>query len=262
MFQPIIPDTGLVGWRFLQRTYDTQFDVFSRSTQLQRDADYFRENIGAINSAEDLVKDRQLLTVALGAFGLQDDINNRFFIQKILEEGTASPDTLANRFSDTRYREFSAAFGFGPEEFVKTGEAGFVEAVVSRFQTNSFEVATGAQNEAMRFALYAQRTLETLANDDTSNDAKWFTILGDPPLRQVMEKALNLPSSIGQIDIDQQLDVFKDRARLQFGSDDINRFAQDENVQDAITKFMLRDQIDALGGGLSSNAIALTLIGG
>lgn len=261
MFQPVIPDTGLVGWRFLQRTYDTQFDVFSRSTQLQRDAEYFRENIGAITSAEDLVKDRQLLNVALGAFGLQDDINNRYFIQKVLEEGTASADTLANRFSDTRYRDLSQGFGFGPEEFLKTGESDFVEAVISRFQTNSFEVATGVQNDAMRIALYTQRTLETLASDDISNDAKWFTILGDPPLRQVMEKALNLPVSIGQIDIDQQLDVFKGRARVQFGSDDIGQFTQESNRQDAITKFILRDQIDNIGGGLSSTSIALTLLG-
>ena len=141
-----------------------------------RDADYFRENIGAITSAEDLVKDRQLLTVALGAYGLQDDINNRFFIRKVLEEGTASPDTLANRFSDTRYREFSEGFGFGPEEFVKTGEPDFVEAIIARFKTNSFEVAAGAQNDSMRIALYAERTLSTLANDTVSNDAKRFTI--------------------------------------------------------------------------------------
>ena len=40
--------------------------------------------------------------MALGAFGLQDDINNRYFIRKILEEGTTNEDALANRFSDTR----------------------------------------------------------------------------------------------------------------------------------------------------------------
>ena len=76
-----------------------------------------------------------------------------------------------------------------------------------------------------------------------------------------MEKALILPQSIGQIDIDQQLDVFKDRARAIFGSDDVGQFTQESNVQDAITKYVLRDQIDSFGGGLSSGSIALSLLG-
>ena len=80
MFQPVIPVSGLAGWRFLQRTYDSQFETFSKGAVLQRDAEYFRENIGQVRTAEDLTSDRRLLNVALSAFGLQDDINNRYFI--------------------------------------------------------------------------------------------------------------------------------------------------------------------------------------
>mgnify|MGYP006142551315 FL=1 len=82
MFQPIVPSGGLVGWRFLQRTYESQADNFNQSTQLQRDTEYFRENIASISNAEDLVADRRLLTVALGAFGLDADLGNKFFIKK------------------------------------------------------------------------------------------------------------------------------------------------------------------------------------
>ena len=262
MFQPIVPDAGLTGWRFLQRTYDTQFAAFSSSIVLQRDTEYFRENIGQVTSAEDLVSDRRLLTVALGAFGLQDDLSNRFFIRKVLEEGTESDDALSIRLSDTRYREMSEAFGFGPAEFLKIGEPDFVEAIISRFQTNSFEVAAGVQADSMRVALYAQRQLSELAEMDSSTDTKWFTVLGDPPLRQMFEKALGLPTSIGQIDIDQQLDIFKDRARAVFDSDDLAIFSQEEMREDAISKYLLRNQIDSIGPGLSGNAIALTLISG
>tara|TARA_R110002072_G_scaffold46991_3_gene130027 strand:- start:5890 stop:6678 length:789 start_codon:yes stop_codon:yes gene_type:complete len=260
MFKPVIPVAGLAGWRFLQKTYDTQFETFSRSTELKRDTEYFDEKIGSITSAQELVSDRQLLTVALGAFGLQDDINNRYFIQKILEEGTTSDDALANRLSDTRYRELSEAFGFGPSEFLKVGEPGFVEAVISRFQANSFEVAAGEQSDAMRVALYAQRELAQIAERDSSTDAKWFAVLGDPPMRKLFEKALGLPTSIGQIDIDQQLTIFKDRAFSVFGSDKFDQFLDQDTRQDVLTKFIVRDQIDSLGAGLSSNSIALTLL--
>ena len=262
MFQPVVPSEGLAGWRFLQRTYDTQFATFRASPTLERDTSYFAEKIGNVSSAEELVQDRRLLTVALGAFGLQDDINNRFFIQKVLEEGTGSPDTLANRLADTRYRELSEAFGFGPTGQAQVGQAGFAEDIIARFEASSFEVAAGNQDNTLRVALYAERTLPELAGAAQSNDAKWFTILGDPPLRQVFEKALGLPSAIGQIDIDQQLETFKSRARQNFGSDDLATFADDAKVQEAITKYIVRDQIDTLNAGLSSTSIALTLLRG
>lgn len=262
MFQPVIPIGGLGGWRFLQQTYDSQFKAFTQNAQLERDTEYFREKIGSITSAEDLVKDRRLMTVALGAFNLQDDINSQYFIRKILEEGTTNEDSLANRFTDPRYKDLSAAFGFGPGETVRTSEASFAQTIIDRFEAIEFEIAAGAQNESMRYALYAQRQMSTLAEEDMSNDAKWFTLMSEPPLRNIFEKALNLPSSFGQIDVDQQLSVFKTRARKEFGSDDLSIFSDPAKVQDLITKFVVRDQISQFNATFSPNAVALTLLRG
>lgn len=262
MFQPVIPISGLAGWRFLQETYDSQFKAFTQGAQLQRDTDYFRENIGKVQTAEELVGDHRLLTVALGAFSLQDDINSQFFIKKILEEGSVNDDALANRFSDPRYKEMSQAFGFGPGEFLKVGEPAFVEAMIERFETIEFEVAAGEQNESMRFALYAEREMGLLAQEDMSNDAKWFTLMGEPPLRSLFETALNLPSEFGQIDLEQQLGVFKERAKKEFGSDDLSMFSDPALVQELITKYVVRDQLAQYNASYSSNAIALTLLQG
>ncbi len=260
MFQPVVPSVGLAGWRFLQRTYDAQLSAFSGSTELRRDTDYFSEKIGSVATAEELVSDRRLLSVALGAFGLQDDIDNRYFIQKILQEGTTSDDALANRLSDGRYLELSKAFGFGPSEHLAVGEPDFAQTIVTGFQTNSFEIAAGDQSDSMRVALYAQRELAGLAGQDSSTDTKWYNIMGDPPLRLLFEKVLGLPSSIGQIDIDQQLATFKDRATSVFGSDGFDQFLEPDARQELITKFILRDQIDNLGNGLSAGSIALSLL--
>lgn len=262
MFQPVIPVDGLAGWRFLQRTYASQADAFNASVEVKRDADYFAERIGAVQNAEELVADRQLLSVALGAFGLQDDINNRFFIQKVLEEGTQADDALANRLSDTRYRALSKTFGFGPGETPRINDAGFADGIIARFQANGFEVAAGEQNDSLRVALYAERVLPELAGREISNNAKWFTILGDPPLRQMFEKALALPQAIGQIDIDQQLTVFKDRAQRVFGTDELSFFGANDAIQDAIDKFIARDQLSAFNTGASGASIALTLLQG
>jgi len=79
--QPLIPLGGYAGWRFLSASLDTQLSRFAESPVAARDMDYFRQEIGKITSAEDLVSDFRLLRVALGAFGLQDDLPNRAFIR-------------------------------------------------------------------------------------------------------------------------------------------------------------------------------------
>ncbi|WP_176248850.1 MULTISPECIES: DUF1217 domain-containing protein [unclassified Sulfitobacter] len=260
MFQPVLPFGGLSGWRFLQDTYDRQMETFTKSVELKRDSDYFDSKIADVENAEDLVKDRRLLRVALGAFGLQDDIDNRYFIQKILEEGTLNDDSLANRFADPKYAEFSKAFSFGPNEIRKTGDVNFPSQIIEKFQANSFEVATGEQDSNMRISLYAAREMAELAKDEGSIDTKWFTIMGDPPLRNVFEKALNLPEAFGQIDIDQQLGVFKERAKKKFGTDDPSIFSDAGKLDNLITTFIVREQVSNLNSSLSPGSIALTLL--
>ena len=111
-FQPILPGTGLVGWKLLSRTMETQQAALNRSAEISRDTAYFAANIAKVDTAEQLVGDRRLLRVALGAYGLQEDIDNRYFIQKILADGTLAPDALANKMADDRYTQFAEAFGF------------------------------------------------------------------------------------------------------------------------------------------------------
>ena len=260
MYQPVLISSGLVGWQFLQRTYDQQLETFSQSAQLKRETDQFAEKIASVTTAEELVSDRQMLAVALGAFGLQDDIDNRFFIEKMLSDGTTADDALANRFTDSRYRDFSEAFGLGPGELRGALRPGFADDIIEKYQANSFEVATGAQDESMRIALYAERTLSDVVGESGSEAQKWFTIMGQPPLRTLFEPALGLPSSFGQQDIDQQLGVFQDRTESIFGVSDPAEFLDSENLDRLITTYLARSQLNEGGAGASGAAIALTLL--
>ncbi|MEO1420885.1 MAG: DUF1217 domain-containing protein, partial [Pseudomonadota bacterium] len=97
----------------MQRTQDSQQDAFNSSSATTSATTYFRDNIGAITRAEDLVADRRLLSVALDAFGLSDQINSKALIRQVLESSTFDPESLANRLSDDRYLRLAEAFGFG-----------------------------------------------------------------------------------------------------------------------------------------------------
>lgn len=258
-FQPILPTGGLVGWAFLQRTMPAQTDAFSKSPEVIRDTQYFEDNIGSIDTAEDLVSDRRLLRVALGAFGLSEDIDNRFFIRKILEEGTLEESALANRLSDKRYKDLASAFGFGDFDTPRTKLSTFGNEISEAFRTRQFEVAVGLQDESMRLALNAKRELSELGQSSAGNDAKWFLIMGSAPLRKVFETALGLPDSFSQLDLDRQLETLKARSKAQFGTDSINEF-DDPQMQESLTeRYLLMAQL-SLAPPSSSAQIALTLL--
>lgn len=256
-FSPVIPLDGLAGWRFLQKTQTKQQASFEKSAEVQRDIAYFTENIGKITRAEDLVADRRLLKVALGAFGLEGEIDKKAFVRKVLEEGTSDPKALAARLTDKSFAKLSDAFGFGSSTGARTATAGFAAKITDAYKTRAFEVAVGDVNDNMRLAMNFKREIATLAASDT---ASWFSVLGSKPLRQVVEGALGLPKEFSQLDIDKQKEIIVDRIDRQFGGDTLKVFADPQVVEKMIDRFLVRAQI-AEGTGASgtpaANALAL-----
>jgi hypothetical protein len=258
-FQPVLPLGGYVGWRFLDRTLDAQQATFAKSPPITRATDYFRENISKIQTAQDLVNDRRLLSVALGAFGLDEDINNRFFIQKILQDGTINDAALANRLADNRYAEFSRTFGFGDRPLPRTSLPSFASEIIDRYEKRQFERAVGAQDNDLRLSLNLRSSLPDILDRNRSDNAQWFAMMGNAPLRRVFETALGLPQSIASIDIDQQRDIFRSRARSVFGSESFANFADPAQQERLVRLFLIRAEAAQIGNGLGASA-ALTLL--
>ncbi|GAB1378168.1 DUF1217 domain-containing protein [Pararhodobacter aggregans] len=260
-FQPILPLDGYVGWRFLQRTLDKQQAAANAAPQLQRDEAHFREKIASITSAEELVKDRQLLSVALTAFGLQDDLPNRAYIQKVLESPAKEEGSFVNRLTDRRYKQLNAAFGFG-DTYVSWNQIDetFADRMVAAYRDQSFEVAVGAQNESMRLALGLQRDLADLARQDSSELTRWYTVLGTGSLRAVFETAFMLPTGFGALDLDRQVEILQGRMEQLTGSDTISQFKDPEAVDTLIRRYFLAGQVKAIQDNAVAGSGALTLL--
>lgn len=258
-FQPIVPLSGYAGWLFLDRTVDAQRTAFNDSTAVVRVTDNFRDKIADVRTAEDLVADRELLSVALGAFGLEDDIDNKFFIRKVLEEGTVSDDALANRLSDSRYADLSDAFGFSADSITRTSLTFFTDEIIDRYEAQQFNRAVGDQNNDMRLALNLAPALDDVIAGNSSNNGQWFGMMGNAPLRDMFQTALGFPSSFATIDLDQQLDQFKSRALATFGTDQISDLTTPENQEKMIRLFMLRSEANA-SASTTPSAVALTLL--
>jgi hypothetical protein len=257
-----LPLTGLAGWNLLTRTEARQSAAFERQGSVQRDAAYFRARIGSITTAEALVNDRRLMRISLEAFGLEADLNAKAFIRKVLESPTLSADSLAAKLVDPRYRELSAAFGFGDFSVPRTVLSDFADGIMQRWKERRFEAAVGQANNDFRLAMNARRELAVLAAAGSGENTKWLRILGNAPLWQVVRQALNLPASFGSLDLDQQLTGLKARANAVFGDSNVSQFRDGAKLERLIQRFLVTSSLSgqAIGGVSAPNSPALALL--
>ena len=258
-FAPIVPFGGYAGWSFLQRTLPAQKHAFEAAPVLKNDTAYFTENIGNVHTPEDLVSDYRLLKVALGAFGLDEDIGNRAFIHKVLEEGSLDSGSFANRMADKSYLALTKAFGFDLGT-PNTQLSDFAVEIVEGYNTRQFEIAVGEQDADMRLSLALNRDLDKILASDNTDDGKWYSILGDKSLLTVFQTALNIPKDTSALDIDAQVTYLRQRATAVFGGSEVDQFADPERFDKLNRLFLVRSQINEMSSGMSSGAIALTLL--
>ena len=136
----------------------------------------------------------------------------------------------------------------------------FPDRIIDQYRERQFEVAVGDQDEDLRLVLSLEREIATLAGRDLSENGAWFTIMGTPPLRRVFEAALGLPPQTGAIDVDKQLDIFRDKSIKYFGVADPRAFA-DPDLQEGLTRrFLLQADLQSAAQGSVRGSVALTLL--
>ncbi|MBB1491716.1 DUF1217 domain-containing protein [Paracoccus sp. MC1854] len=254
-FQPVVGQGGYAGWRLLARTGEAQGALVARDPRVARDTAHVRAKLGEVGNAEELVSDFRLLRTSLSAFGLEGDANNRFFIRKVLESDLSDPKSLANRLSDKRYRAMAEAFRFGSGGSPSANLAG---EIVGRHVSAELERRVGTIDGNLRLAMSAERELKALGASASSDNTRWYNILGSAPLRKVVEGGLGLGADFGKLPIDRQLAEMKTRSGKLFGSDSPSVFAEASNVEKLIQRFLVRAQ--AISPAQSSYNAALVLL--
>ncbi|MGB0969090.1 MAG: DUF1217 domain-containing protein, partial [Halocynthiibacter sp.] len=179
---------------------------------------------------------------ALGAFDLSEDINNRFFIGRILEEGPTDPGALANLLQDSRYKNLAEKFAPGNFLLGVTKIDAFSDDIENRYKTIAFEKAVGEQSADLRLALGFSRTLPEVI-DASSNDVAWFNVMANAPVKEVFQTVFGLPSQFSLLDIDHQHDVLKEKASQVLGTDDLTALAEPDKAEEIIRSFLLKRQI-------------------
>tara|TARA_R100000750_G_scaffold62905_1_gene58933 strand:- start:8795 stop:10003 length:1209 start_codon:yes stop_codon:yes gene_type:complete len=220
---------------------------------------YFEENIGSVTSVDDFLADTDLLKVALGAFGAEKWINSPNLLKQALQDGGDGPGALANVLGETGLAEMSRAFGFDSEPTTALQAGNFASDIIDNHQWQLFEEAVSGVDAAIGTALSFQRAAPGLAGLSSSDNTKWFNVLGDTMMRSVFETALGLPDGFSQIDLDKQLETLTEKAQSRFG---ITEFADLEDpaiLNKVIHSYLLQSQVSQ-SAGTGSSQIALTLL--
>ena len=174
----------------------------------------------------------------------------------MLDEGTTDPEALAVKLTDPAWKNLSAAFGFGDDEWA------------DRRERLRREDRRGLQDARLRDRRRQGRRQSPLGDELQARDgdprergregASWFEILGSKPLREVFETAFGLPSGFVNLDIDRQRDIIAAKTDKAFGGDTLAVFADPEVVEKMISHFLARAQMEQ--GAVSASSPALTLL--
>ncbi len=157
-------------------------------------AAYFEANIGKVKSAADLVSNYRLLSYAMQAYGLSDQINSTALIKQVLEGGVGNPKALANTLTDPRWRAFAAAFDFTDPGAKSPTSASAVATTTKNYVEQQLETDQGQQNVGVQLALYFQRVAPTITNA--------YGILGDKNLLEVVQTIFGLAPTVSASQID------------------------------------------------------------
>ncbi len=237
---------SLTQWRVLQNNLDRQIEAFRDNPVIARDIAYARENLPKVETPQDLLDDFRLYSFAMKAYGLESQIFARGLMDKVFSEPLEEPDSTVNQLVDRKYREIAAGFRFnsqiGP---VRTGEPGFVDALIERFVQNQFETAADGANPAIRFALYFERKAPEITDV--------YQLLADPALARVARTIANLPPESARIDIDTQAKLLERRI-------DLEDFKDPEKLGAMIDRFLAVSDIET-GGPAGPTAPVLQLFG-
>ena len=211
------------GYQLAVRDLPRSLEIVQSDQLVQRETDYYLENIGNVDSIEDLVEDDRLFNYAMKAHGLEEMSYAKALVTKVFEEGRDEDGAFVNRLADGRYRDLAETFDFARYGSAATSFGRTQEGVVDKYLRQQLEENAGAQNEGVRLALYFERKAPSLTTTEG--------ILADRALSTVVRSVLQIPEATAFLDIDKQVEMLS-------GQVDITDFSDPEKLSEFIDRFV------------------------
>ncbi|MFS8145453.1 DUF1217 domain-containing protein [Rhizobium sp. BR 249] len=194
--------TASLAYTILSKDMTSSLNKVAAQSTVKKDAQYYADNINKVTSVDDFLGDYKLYSYAMKAYGLEDMTYAKAFMKKVLESDLTDPNSYANKLSDTRYREFAAAFNFNaPEKDVQTDAQ--EDDLIGLYKQSFIDADKAASAESTYYSnnIDAVQTVDDLVNNTRLRTYVLKTFKIDPTyastdfLRQVLTSDLSDPTS-------------------------------------------------------------------
>jgi hypothetical protein len=155
---------------------------------------YYAANIGKVTSIDQFVGNYRLLSYALDAYGLGDQINSTALIKQVLEGGVTNPKALANTLP--QWKAFATAFNFTGAGASSISTSTAIKDTQSEYVEQTLENNEGQQDVGVQLAMYFNRVAPSVTSS--------YGILADQNLLEVVETIFGLPTAFSSENIDVQ----------------------------------------------------------
>lgn len=218
-------------------------NLVSSQPEVKANVAYYKENISSVTSVDDLLKNRRLLTVALGAYGLESQAGSTALLRKLLSEDPTETTSLAQRMSDTRYQSFAKGFAsLRSDGGAAISSSSGVDAVVNAYQETQYEKAVGRNDTAARQALYFARVAPKATGSA-------YQVITDKTLMAVVREAYGLPKEVSALDAKQQV------RQLEAKGFDYTKLSDEKYVKTLINKFLASQDAAGTPSGSDEDAV-------
>lgn len=194
----------------------------AKQPDIARESQYYLSKIGQIKTIDDFLADRRVFAFAMKAFGLDDMVNAKAYMKKVLTEGTDSQTAFANKLSDPRFKEFATAFNFARYGKDTTVFDRTRQAVVDKYVRNALEDQVGETSAGAKLALYFQRKAPDIKSA--------YQIMADKELLNIALTTIGLDSSAAQMPLDKLASVISEKI-------DVTKLSDPTYVQNLMTRF-------------------------
>lgn len=214
-----------------------EFERFRQRSDIQREVEYYTENIVNIKSLDDLFDDHRLLKFLLSSYDLESEVQYPGKIRKIIESDLTDVDSLANRFQDPRFKQLAEDIGFHIVGVTKLKLKSEALEVAERYERLAYERHLDEQAPGVRAAIEFGRRIKDVD--------KTVQLLGDSVLREVVLVANSIPQEIAYQEVESQVTALEKRV-------DVSALKNDQTeIEKMVLRYLTFKDSDATGGSQS-----------
>jgi hypothetical protein len=222
---------------------ETKYATASVAANAQSTAliDYFKQVAPSLTTPQALLGNYKALTVVLGAFGLQDKIDDTAILKQLLTQDPSSKTSLAQQLGSAKYQLFAQALSnWNPPPF---STAAGINQIVAAYTTNSFETTAGQQVSGLGNALYFTREASSLTSI--------AQVQADSNLLDVVVTGLGLPlDNFEELSFAQQTSILTSKLPL-------SQLQNAGDVQRLAERYLISQATDANDAPAPGSTVAL-----